>query len=404
MQRALPLPASRPTPILGFLRAIPRTELFVFALLMISAKTTLASIAPIDTVARGLMGFSLLLSLLDRQNIGRAFTFASASLLLYGLGCLYSYFYSPDIWPPENLFNMAVVIFAGSFVICSDDRPFSRTLSAWTLIGLALLYLALTFATGGLVLEVIPTYIYEVFDEFGQQQYVVYSQGVSKLFALVAIPCFFFAARSTHEALKWTLYGVGLIFVTQSFIGGARGEFLALAVCLVLVLMRRNKMAFFIIMMLIFALLSIMPQVPGDDVVIINRFLHLWQDETLGGRSELFADAIQILRERPQCAILGCGLQYFQDFWGIPGTAYPHNYVLDLFIVYGIPFTVFIYFVYFRSTWHFMRNPQFELNAYILLYLFIVSMKSGSPIVDHLFWIFLARQLMTLRHSPTAAP
>lgn len=391
-------PQSNDGGFLSRLNKVPRGELYIFALLIVSAKTVIASVAVIDIFASIILAATIFLAVLDTKNFRLGLLFSSLTLTIFLFGVGVSFLTSPQIWPPDNLVSTASVIFAGSFVVCSQRQMFNSASMVWHIALLMIGYLAISVITGGLTFDFPPRYNFEVFNEFGVQQYIVYSQGVSKLAAMATLPCIFFASQRTSITRRIGLLLLGILFAINSFIGGARGEFLALLICLVLMMLGRNKMIFFVIMLAALAALTAMPALQVDGYVQIDRLTHLWQDETLGGRQQLFGDAIFVLTEKPQCMIAGCGFQYFQFFWGEVGNAYPHNFILDFSISVGIFLTGLIYFIYFKSTFAFLSSPGLQLNAYVLLYLFLVSMKSGTPSSDHIFWIFLSLQIMSVRH------
>lgn len=378
----------------GLIARLPLGEMFVLAILLLGAKTTQASIAPVDAFAYGLMGIT---AVLGAQASGQGIKCTALALALYLFGIAVSSLTSPQIWPPGNFASMLAVSAAGALIASSREQFFSSPNSAWAIIAIVGGYIAITLWSGGLVMDGLPRYQFEVFDENGFQQYTAYSQGISKLMAVAAIPCIYYALQADKIQRRLLFTFTGLFFTAQCFLGGSRGEFIGLALVVLMMMLKKNQRLLFVVCMSTFFILTILPVGNYGGLVLIDRLIALWQDDTLGGRQQLFADALTILQEKPYCLLAGCGFQYFQAFWALPFSAYPHNYILDFLVSVGLPLTALIYTIYATSTLRLMNQPGNAPCAYIMLYLFIVSMKSGSPHIDHLFWIFFARQIWSLR-------
>lgn len=383
----------------GLIARLPLGEVFVLAILLLGAKTTLASTAPVEALAFSLMGIA---ALLGAQAFGQGIKYTALALALYLFGIAVSSLTSLEIWPPYNVASMLAVSAAGALIASSREQFFSSQNSAWAIIAIVGAYLAITLWSGGLVMDGLPRYQFEVFDENGFQQYTAYSQGISKLMGVAAIPCIYYALHSDKIQLRFIFTITGLFSISQSFLGGARGEFIGLALVVLMMILKKNQRLLFAVGMGTFFLLTILPVGNYGELVLIDRLIALWQDDTLGGRQQLFADAVTILQDKPYCLLAGCGFQYFQAFWDFPFSAYPHNYILDFLISIGLPLTALIYTIYAKSTLRFMNQPANVPCAYIMVYLFIISMKSGSPQTDHLFWIFFARQIWSLRKERAA--
>lgn len=341
-------------------------------------------------------------AVLGAQNFGKGIKCTALALALYLFGIAVSSLTSPGIWPPDDVASMLAVSAVGALLASSREQFFSSQNSAWVIIAIVGAYLAITVLSGGLVIDGLARYKFEVLNEYGVQQFTAYSQGVSKLMSVAAIPCIYYALNSDKTQLRLTFAVAGLLFASQSFFGGARGEFIGLVLVVLMIMLKKSRLLLFAVSMGTFFLLTILPLGDYGGLVQIDRLIALWQDDTLGGRRQLFADALTILQEEPSCLVVGCGFQYFQAFWYLPFSAYPHNYILDLLISVGLPLTALIYTIYATGTLRLLNQPANVPCAYIMVYLFIVSMKSGSPHIDHLFWIFFARQIWIMRKQKGA--
>lgn len=383
------------------LQDLPAAELVILGVLFIGTKTTIASVPLIDALSYGLIMLGTGFALLRLGAVVRSIFSSLLAILIYLIGCGISYFISPGVFPPENIIVMLVVISCGSVAISTQGSIFQNRFSVNLTLFISGVYLALTTYAQGLVFEGSPQFIFDTFDDYGLRVYEVYSQGISKLFGILCLISLNYymmlgADKNTNRIYLFS----SILFFMVCLIGGARGELLALVLCIALHLVNFKSPLPIIFGVLMIGVLSVLPQHIQDQFVVLDRLSALSEDDTLGGRRELFSNSLLLINSNKICLLTGCGLQFFQDFWGYRISQYPHNYFLDLAISYGVIVTSAIYFIYFKAIYASRENGSWTIFGYISLYLFIVSMKSGSPSVDHLFWILLARQIQLIVGRP----
>lgn len=402
---ALP-PVSRKTQRLSDrFRAWPASELFVFGILLIGAKTTLQSQEVLNVFAYGLMAVGAAIGMLRLGIVADRVGYAIFPVLLFIFAIFMGQNFTNLDLNYGRFFETLVSVAIGSCLIISEERPFAKVATGWVFCIGTLTYLAVTVATGGLLLDGLPSFNFEIFDDYGIQVYEVYSQGVTKLLALSAIVTLFWLRLipADQKAVRRFAYVCLLLFSVMSLFGGARGEFIALVIIFLIhaFFVGRGMLVFIIGLFLVLYL--VIPDDVRSQIVLINRLDALAQDDSLGGRNDLFSMAIDLILAEPGCAVYGCGIYYFQYYWGLILGFYPHNYILEMIISLGGVITVGIYVVYYASVIRLWRDPVGQAVAYILVYLFLVSMKSSSIAIDHLFWIFLSLQIVVALRAAAGA-
>lgn len=380
---------------------LPAAELIILGVLFIGTKTTSASVPLINALAYGLILLGTGLAALRGRAVVRNIFPPLLTTLIYLIGCGISYLVSPGIFPPENIIAMLVIIVCGSVAISTQNSIFQNKSSVNMTLYVSATYLVLTIYAQGLLTDWPPRFVFDTFDDYGVRVYEVYSQGVSKLFGLLSLISLHYYMMLGDNKNKHPIYLFSsVLFFLVCLVGGARGELIALLFCLGIYLVDLKSPLLIVFVILMTVVLSFLPENIQDQFVVLQRLLALSEDTTLGGRAALFSDAILLINVNTVCLVTGCGIQFFQDFWGYNILQYPHNYLLDLAISYGAIITSVIYFIYFRAIYVARENGSWTIFGYIALYLFMISMKSGSPSVDHLFWVMLARQIqLTFRRS-----
>lgn len=379
--------------------------MFVFGILLIGAKTTLLSQGAVDFFAYGLMVISTGIGVLRMSIVAERIGYAIFPVLLFIFAIFMGQNFTSLDLNYGRFFETLVSVAIGSCLIISEERPFSKIATGWIFCIGTLAYLLLTIATGGLSFDGLPTFNFELFDDYGSQIYEVYSQGITKLLSFSAIVALFWLKRISEKRnmLRYFAYFCLAFFSFMSLFGGARGEFLSLMIVFLIHAFfdRRGVLVWIIAVILI--LYVIIPVEMRSDIILINRLDALTQDTSLGGRSELFSMAIDLILAKPSCAIHGCGVYYFQYYWGLVLGFFPHNYILEMIISLGGVLTLVLYTIYFSSIVKLWRDKSDQSLAYILIYLFFVSMKSSSIAIDHLFWIFLSLQICVAMRAAAAS-
>ena len=168
----------------------------------------------------------------------------------------------------------------------------------------------------------------------------------------------------------------------MSALGGARGEFLIGLIVLSLILLRNlNKKRMVVIaIFLTFSLgLVLINYWELIETLLIFERLAVVGLGNYGSRDTLLFQSLDLLSDRIDCVLIGCGLNYFQIYYGYDYGMYPHNAFAELLITFGVPLGgLIIFLVCTGSAFGFLsiysRSPLF----WILLFFLGVSMKSGS--------------------------
>jgi O-antigen ligase len=269
------------------------------------------------------------------------------------------------------------------FVIISRDGIVigNQESRAWILI--AYFVLLYTIAIGGLLLDFPPRFTFENVNREGSSSAVyLYSQGSTKFYGLAAIVSSFAFVRTRTLLWRVTFAASTALFLAVSLLAGGRGDFIAAA--LVIVIFTFFKEWKFVLMacagILVYFLAS---TVEIADVLsnftFYDRFASL--SHSAGLRDVLAMQAVGLIENKPECVIIGCGYNYFQNYYGYESGMYPHNSVLESIVTYGAPLTLLIGFLAVGGASNLMKS-RLDGSAFFMIFIFflIVSMKSGSLI------------------------
>ncbi|HFE38953.1 MAG TPA: hypothetical protein ENK06_11140 [Gammaproteobacteria bacterium] len=245
---------------------------------------------------------------------------------------------------------------------------------------------AITVVLGGISLQFPPHFILEYASRAANVSYdIQYSQGTTKFYGLAAIAAMFLLlnARSRWSRAFYIVTMVG--FLLLSLIGGARGESVAAIIVVLFGLLYKNKGTLLIVIGIAVVGLSLLGASNFFELTIVQRFLLIF--ESAGRRETLLIDAFNLLFEKPECMVFGCGLNFFQKFYGLPVGVYPHNVLVELAISLGLPMTLFLVFSSLVGFWHLIRNVGMRNDAlpFFFLYYFLIGLKSGSVIGSSFF-------------------
>jgi len=242
-------------------------------------------------------------------------------------------------------------------------------------------YIVIIFliTTNGLEINRNIRFNYDIRTEAGSL--IRYSQGASKFFGLAAVASAWLASKAISLREKLLFWLSLLIFTGLAFIGGGRGDFLALLILIVGLTAFQNWRGAILaaapIVLIHFFGIQLLQNLSGN-VVAADRFLALLQGDTvLGTRDILFRNAIELIANEPRCFLVGCGYTYFQDYYGYSYGLYPHNFLLEAVIVWGAPL-VFISATFFVVG--FLTKPQNDFITWAGLFFVLIAMKSGDVI------------------------
>lgn len=166
--------------------------------------------------------------------------------------------------------------------------------------------------------------------------------------------------------------------MTLSFLGGGRGDFLAVVIVIILMISSSSRRgAIMAVLFAFFAFLFFVEYVPklSDDFVAARRFAVLLSGFNFGMRDILFEESIHILLNEPDCFLFGCGFASFQDYYGYRYGLYPHNILLESAITWGVPLVLLAGFLFALGL--FAAGRRRFLNWMGLLFV-LIGMKSGD--------------------------
>jgi O-antigen ligase len=165
--------------------------------------------------------------------------------------------------------------------------------------------------------------------------------------------------------------------------GGARGDF-GLGLSLYILILLVSRSAYSLVALVIFTVLvfyTIYSVGLSDNIHILERFLYTYRTGDLGERDLLFEKSINLLADNMSCLVFGCGFNYFQYYFSYNFGLYPHNLVLEFIITFGIFPLLPIILMAFRGISIIIKENRVDkFLLYFTLYVFLVSLKSGSLI------------------------
>jgi len=232
--------------------------------------------------------------------------------------------------------------------------------------------------TGGFEIGAIPRFNFEIYAKSGKA--IIYSQGISKFFGLATIACIWVAFKSHSRQERMVVYLLSIMFFLLSFIGGGRGDFLALVTVIAVMLFSHNWRS--MIAALIFSIviyLFFVEYVPrlSDDFVAARRLAVVLNGSSFGLRDILITESLNVILNEPSCTIFGCGFVYFQQYYSYPYGIYPHNILLEAVITWGGPL-VLIFIMLF--TFGFLKCGRANFLSWMGFFFVIIGMKSGNVI------------------------
>ncbi|ELB2885928.1 hypothetical protein QNE71_004623, partial [Vibrio alginolyticus] len=157
---------------------------------------------------------------------------------------------------------------------------------------------ALIIFLGGMETNFPPHFIFSYSDS-------LYSQGITKFYMIGALVSLFLAMKSKKIFLIINLLAF-VVFISLSFLGSARGDFLFGIFVILVYLSFRYKSSF--IMAFLFSLILLINFVTmpsySEEFLMLQR-LQSVADGNLGTRDLLISNAIELVYENPVCLLTG---------------------------------------------------------------------------------------------------
>lgn len=344
-----------------------------------------------------------LILLLMRHRIPIILT--RALTLFYGLffyGLFLSVIYDGwDVTIVDVPITMAIVS-AGLIAVSYRNQPL-RSRESVIILTFTLLVLAINLVTGGIALEIPPRYIFTYqADNLGI--IISYSQGITKFFGIATILAIYLLSIEKILWRKYLLVGIALICLILSFIGGARGDIIGLLLTLFLAYFPKSPVKVILSALVFFSLGAlILHIIPNEDIVFYSRM-----QSVLSGvdniRETLYAEAWNLLVDNTNCFFFGCGFNFYQTSLGYGQGLYPHNFLLEFALVWGVPIAATLVILFLIGIFsHFKQNNQFDGFFLIVCYLTFVFLKSGTVVTGGLFLVgffyYASRGLLTLKRT-----
>jgi len=272
-----------------------------------------------------------------------------------------------------------VVILAGLFIFAylgyageGLDHRVARSFLLY-----CLLMLGITIVVGGLVFGAPPRFVFDYVSERMAKD-VSYSQGVSKFFGYGALAAAYLLVQSPGRLRRWLLGLVIILFLGLSLLGGARGDsfFAVLAVLLYFALVFGLRVIWPLALIAGVLMLALSNAGFMNDLVLVQRMQGA--DSGYGYRDVLLLQVGQLLVERVDCLLIGCGFGFFQHYFNYPMGLYPHNIVAELVVIVGLPLAMLLLYLCFRGVWEDVRSNGIRFISLVFLYTFLLGLKSGA--------------------------
>lgn len=316
----------------------------------------------------------------------------SASFLISGLLLAFYYFWAVfvgfevfsrgDIW--IGLLTSILISLAGMLYVASanGDAP-ALFFARFFLVFVAVMF-AINVAIGGIKLGFVPEYVFERTSESGSV--LLYSQGVTKFYGFGAVLATWISLFASQRIHRYLLLTLSMMLLYLSFLGGGRGDFIASAFVVAAILFT-NGMAMWVVLIVIPVFTFFFTVFDFSNVVAVSRFVAFFGADTVfGTRDELFGDALKLIIEHPSCVVWGCGFSFFQEYYGFASGLYPHNFVLEAVITWGLPgFSILIGLCVVGMYY----SNDSRLYFWTFLFFFLISLKSGDVISSWVVTIFL---------------
>lgn len=319
------------------------------------------------------------------------------SLLLYLALVAYGIFMSVlnDAIEMEKhfLFINVLITISGIFLFCYIDnsivnKKFFYKLTKY-IVWYVLIGFFVTIIIGGFEISFPPKFNFEYQSQLETE--TLYSQGISRFFGYGAIAAVFMYAISNSYIKKILLLILVLVFLTLSLLGGARGDSIAALLVIIGYFIFKYKFKIFLFLVGI----GIIVYLYFEDLlfflenfIIFNRLLVLMEGD-YGLRDILLRQALEIIFNNPLNLIIGGGFGFFQSYYGYEHGLYPHNFLIESVLVFGLPITLIIGILVISGLKVYISKKGVDLFVLMYIYSTLIALKSGE-LLSHWFFIVLS--------------
>jgi hypothetical protein len=277
------------------------------------------------------------------------------------------------------LLNYVIVLLAIFFLTIQFEKNLIHSVVLSYVI-YVILMLFITFLVGGLDLRFPPHFNYEYISMLSHEP-VDYSQGVSKFFGLGSIATAYLLGKADSKFKVIFLFFIYIILLLFSFLGGARGDSLIALIISFIFLITRRKANF--IKLLLFFLVTVFFYLiqfnEFHEIFDISKRFIVLMDGNFGERDHLLLQSYQLLINKPKCILLGCGFEYFQKIYNYDYGMYPHNFLAESIIVFGLPISIIFGFMVFHGMKIYIAKGA-HIDFFMLYFLYdgAIALKSGE--------------------------
>lgn len=362
----------------------------------VSTITTTESSRLFIEPARVIAGTIAVLTLITTHIwIGLKFKFSVITFSFFSyffiVGFVNSVFYGGIEYLNPNIILNIIMICCGFAIFQNHFRHPITDYILFAVLAYFIFALLLTVLFNGLEMSYPPHFVFSFADR-------TYSQGITGFFGIAAITCVYLVFSIQQKFVTPALAVLSIAFIALAFLGGARGDFLATFLVILLIIFKYNKGLFLLLLGGIILLLFTKSINDYQGQFILLDRISIFADKGLGARQDLYLKSLSLLIEEPQCLFFGCGFNFFQKYYNLDPGLYPHNYFLELVIVFGIPFSFIFIVAIIRGYIVTMRKGGI-LNGWLgFFYIFhaIITSKSGSLDTS---WIFTSMSFLFIRNS-----
>ena len=280
----------------------------------------------------------------------------------------------------QNISINVLVILSGIILIAGPSNAIlpdrlSRYYVLYVLVGLCL-----TILVGGLELGFPPHFVFEYSSNLKSTEYL-YSQGISQFFGYGALAAAYMLSNSDSKIRSLLLWTCVFLFLALSLLGGARGDSIASVVVTLGYLAIQFRMRFLISVLVTGSILILYVNEWSyffDNFQIFQRLGAVLEGD-YGLRDQLLSQVLNLLSLEPGCLVLGCGFGYFQHFYNFNVGLYPHNFIAESIIVFGLPLSsIFAVMVVGGARDYYRRIESVDLFLLFFTLSVLVSLKSGN--------------------------
>ncbi|WP_201562471.1 hypothetical protein [Psychrobacter sp. CMS30] len=347
------------------------------------------------------LGLGLVLSIfLTKISYKNVFSL-TVIISFFSFGYLLSLIYGGLINSTVTVTTM-LIIFMGNYLLYSSEiEVFQYKFARWFII-YAIIVLIITIITKGLIFTPIPVFIFE-YSSNAYDINALYSQGTSQFYGYSALAAASLIVTQDNKTKKNILTILVLLFILLSFLGGARGDSVfALIVTSFYLVYRLSLVQNIKILIFLLVTIYVLSKFYSFEDFIIFQRLEVLSDG-LGSRDVLLSQSIMLLVDNTSCLIHGCGFGFFQSYFHYPIDLYPHNFIIELLIVFGLPITAILLLTSYGGFMEFFRrNGRVDIIGLFFIYALFLGLKSGSLNTSWLlmtFFIFFISYYMSSNWS-----